>query len=373
MTRYGFVCLLLGALAWGQAANSKAAPAAQPAPGQSSPGTASQPAQGKPQEAEAAQVPPDAPVITIKGLCDPAAAKSPALECRTQITRAEFEKIVDAVQPNMPARLRRQFATRYANVLVMSSKAAEMGLDKGPDFEEHMKLARMQVLATELNKQMQEKAGEVSDKDIEEYYHNNPEKFAQAEMLRIYIPKFQQQPGENENESDKKLSEQEEQKRRQAGEEAMKTEADKLQARAAAGEDFTKLQEEAYQVAGIKTGAPNPNMGKIRSNVLPPSQASAMELKPGEVSPVISDQGGFFVYKLVSKETMPLDQAREEIKGILRSQRLQEETRTLQESATPTLDEAYFGPEAPPRGPTPPGAAGGRPTLGKPDSPPGPR
>jgi hypothetical protein len=79
------------------------------------------------------------------------------------------------------------------------------------------------------------------------------------------------------------------------------------------------------------------------------------------------------VFKLVSKETMPLDQAREEIKNRLRSQRLQDETRALQESATTTLDEAYFGPEAPPRGPMLPGGPGARPSLGKPDSPPGPK
>jgi len=363
MTRYGFVCLLLAAMAWGQAAPPKSTPPAQ------------SPAEGAAQEAEASKVPPDAPVITIKGVCDQSATKTPALECRTVITRAQFEQVVEAVQPNMPARVRRQFATRYANALAMSKKAEEMGLDKGPSYEEHMKLARIQVLATEFNKAMQEKASEISDKDIEDYYNGNKDKFEQIEANRIYIPKAQQPPAEEEKDKDKKPSEEEQKKRTEAAEKAMKDEADKLRARAAAGEDFSKLQAEAYQVAGLKSAAPNTSMGKMRRNMLPPAQQSVMEMKPGEVSPVISDRSGYFIYKLISKDTVPVDQAREEFKGTVRSERLQEEMKSVQEAATPELDEAYFGPEAPrgpapPRGPLPPGAPGATPPA-KPSSPPG--
>lgn len=343
MARYGFVCLLLPLLAWGQASSS--APSAQKQTSQATTANSPQP-KTESQESPSTTVPADAPVITISGVCDTSDKKSPGLECRTQITRAEFEKVVDAVQPNMPPRNRRQFANRYAAILAMSIKAKEMGLDKGPDYEERMKLARMQVLASALNKEIQEKASEISDKEVDDYYKNNPDKFEQADLMRIYIPKTQQTPAEQ----DKKTpSEAEQKKRAEEGEKTMKTEADKLRARAAAGEDFNKLQAEAFQVAGIKSTAPNTSMGKMRRNVLPPSQATVMEMKTGEVSPVIADQSGFFIYKLVSKETMPLDQAREEIKGTLRSQRLQEEMKSVQESATPTLDEAYFGPEAPSR------------------------
>jgi PPIC-type PPIASE domain len=376
MTRHGFVCLLLAAMTWGQAATTKPAPAAQNPAGQSATAPKPGPA-GATQEEEASKVPPDAPVITIKGLCDQSAAKAPALECRTVITRAQFEQVVEAVQPNMPARVRRQFATRYANALAMSKKAEEMGLDKGPEYDEHMKLARIQVLATQLNKALQEKAGEVSDKEIEDYYNSNKDKFEEIEANRIYIPKAQQPAAEQGQEKDKekKVSPEEQKKEAEASEKTMKEEADKLRARAAAGEDFNKLQGEAYQLAGIKSAAPNTTMGKMRRNTLPPSQASVMDLKPGEVSAVIPDQSGYFIYKLISKESMPLDQAREEIKGTLRSQRLQEEMKEVQESATPELDEAYFGPEAPrgpmpPRGPLPPGAPGAVPPA-KPGTPPG--
>ena len=89
-------------------------------------------------------------------------------------------------------------------------------------------------------------------------------------------------------------------------------------------------------------------MGEVRHNGLPPAHASVMDLKAGEVSPVISDPSGYYIYKVVSKDVEPLDKTKEEIRGALRSQRMQEQMQAVQQSATPTLDEAYFGPEMPP-------------------------
>lgn len=332
MTRYGLVCLLLGVLAWGQANTQSQAPQKPMTP----------PAASAPQgEAKPADVPPDTPVITIKGLCaNQTADKAAAADCKTVITRAQFEKMIDAVQPGMPARMRRQFATRYANALVMSEKGEQMGLDKGPDYEEHMKLARLQVLAQELNKALQQKAGEISDKDIEDYYHANQAKFEQADLERIYIPKTQQAPEGKENE---KVTEADQQKQTEASEKAMKIEAEKLHTQAAASGDFAKLQDEAFLTAGIKTGSPTTNMGKMRRTMLPPDQVSVMDLKPGDVSPLITDQNGYFIYKLKSKETIPLDQAKEEIRGTLRAERFQESMKAIEDSATPTLNDAYFG------------------------------
>jgi PPIC-type PPIASE domain len=366
MTRYGFVCLLLGGLAMGQAANTKPATAPQ------APATSTTAAPAAKAASEAPAVAPDAAVITIKGLCAQSTAQKSGAQCETVITRSEFEKVVDAVQPTMPARARRQFATRYANALVMATKAEQQGLDKGPDFDERMQLARIQVLSSELNRDMQEKAAEVSDKDIEDYYHANADKFEQAEVERIYIPKAQQ-PSEDEKKDDKAANAAAEEKRTQDSEQTMKNEADKLRARAAAGEDFAKLQAEAYQVAGIKSAPPNTNMGKVRRSMLPPSQASVMEMKVGEISAVIADQSGLFIYKVKSKEMMPLEQAKDEIKGTLRSEHLQEAMKNMQESTTSTLDEAYFGPEAPPRGGMMPGPGGMPAPPARPTTPPGPK
>jgi PPIC-type PPIASE domain len=360
MKQYGLVCLLLAALAWGQAASSTStAPAGQSG---TSPSAAANPAENK--EGEASKVAPDAPVITINGLCDnPPADNASDPNCKTVITRAEFEKIMDSVQPNMPPRARRQMATRYANFLVMSQKAHEMGLDQGPKFEDRMKLMRIQILSQIFSQAVQEKAGQISDKDIEDYYHSNSAAYEEFDLQRIFVPHSQQLPV-----SKVKLSAAAEKQRQKDAEAVMQKEADKLHVRAVAGESFAKLQDEAYQLAGIKTKAPSTKMGKVRRNGLPPAQASVLDLKTGEISPVLSDQSGYFIYKVGAKDVEPLDQVKDEIRGTLRTQRVQEQMQALQKSATPTLDESYFGPEmAPGHGmPLPPPTAG---PSSKPSSP----
>jgi hypothetical protein len=338
MTKYGLVCLLLATLSWGQAASSPSTPAAP----QSGATPAANATAAK--DADASKVAPDAPVITINGSCEnPPADKAADPNCKTVITRAEFEKILESVQPNMPPRVRRQFATRYASAIVMAQKAHEMGLDQGPKFEDRLKLARLQILSQAFNQAVQEKAGQISDKDIEDYYHNKSADYEEADLQRIFVPHSQQLPA-----SKVKLSAAAEKKRQQDADDVMKKEADQLHARAVAGEGFTKLQAEAFTVAGLKTKAPSVKMGDVRRSGLPPAHASVMDLKTGEISTVRSDQSGYFIYKVGKKEAEPLDKVKDEIRGTLRTQRMQEQMQSVQQSATPTLDEAYFGPEAPP-------------------------
>ncbi len=347
MTRYGLVCLLLVALASGQAASPKSTPAPQkpntPAagvPAGSAPGA--NPA-GMGNQPDTSKVPPDTPVLTINGVCDnPPADKTAASDCKTVVTRDEFEKLVGAIAPMMPPRARRQFATRYADAMVRAQKAHEMGLDQGPQYELHMKLMRVQVLAQALNQAMQEKASEISDKDIGDFYKSNLADYEEVDLQRIFVPFTQQLPTPK-----TKLSEAEEQARSKASEAAMKTEANKLHTRAVAGESFSKLQAQAFVVAWIKSKSPTSAMGKTRRNGLPPSQVSVMELKTGAVSPVLSDQSGYFIYKVGAKDTLALEDVQEEIRGALRNKRMQQQQQAIQQSATTTLDNDYFGPEGP--------------------------
>ena len=352
MNRYGLVCLLLGAIAWGQAAPSSPPPDQKPAT--ATPSAAQAPGAPAAPEDAAAKVPPDAPVITIDGLCDNPPADKSTGSCSTVVTKEQFEKLLQSIQPNLPPRARRQFANRYVNALIMSHKAHEEGLDQGPKFEQRMNLARIQILSQELSQSIQEKAAQISDDDIKDYYGKHEADFEEASLRRIYIPKVQQPA------SKVKLSQAEEDKRAKAGEAAMKAEATKIRARAAAGEDMTKLQQEAFVVAGIKSKSPTTDMGKVRRSSLPPDQASVMDLKTGAVSQLVSDQSGYYVYKVGVKDTLALDKVQDEIKGTLRSQRMQNDMQAVEHSATPKLDEAYFGPEMPQRGmmPMPPGGPG---------------
>ena len=83
------VCLLLAGLAYGQAAQ----PATPPAAGAKARTSAS----AAPDKAPEVKIGPDDPVITLKGFCTDATQQGDA--CKTVITRAQFEKLVDALQP----------------------------------------------------------------------------------------------------------------------------------------------------------------------------------------------------------------------------------------------------------------------------------
>jgi hypothetical protein len=363
MKRYGFVCLLLGALTWGQAAAPTAAPAQKPAaPAAEKPAaapTAEKPAtapgaEAQAQEDAASKVAPDATVITVDGLCEKPPADKTAGACKTTFTREQFEKVLTAVQPNMPARGRRQFANRYVNALIMGQKAHEQGLDQGPAFEQRMALARIQILSQMLNQSMQEKASQISEDDIKDYYEKNKADFRETALHHVFIPRAQTQN------SKVKLSKAEQDKAAKEGEATMKAEADKIHTRAAAGEDLNKLQEEAFQVAGIKTKSPSTDMGQVRPNGLPAAQTSVFDLKTGAVSQVFSDASGYFIYKVGAKETLPMEKVEDEIRATLRGQRMQAAMQGVQQSATTTLNETYFGPDMPmrPGMPMPPGMPG---------------
>ena len=254
------------------------------------------------------------------------------------VTKAQFEDLVATLAPNLPPTARRQLATRYAMGLAMAQQAHAMGVDKGPRFEELLKLARMQVAAQQLSQALQDKASQIPDKDIEDYYKANPEGYQEVTAERLYIPLSKQTEP-----SKVKLSEEELKRRKETGDAAMKTEAETLRKRAAAGEDFTKLQAEGFQAAGYKTPPPSAEPQKLRRTGLPANQLFIMDLKSGDVTPVITDASGYTIYKIKEKSAVPLEQAKEEIRGTLKSQRLQQSMQAVQQASTPVLNDDYFG------------------------------
>jgi hypothetical protein len=377
MFRQLVVCLLLAAFVSGQTA-----PPATPAPAAPAGAPTAAPAPGKAPETPAPPtVNPDDPVVTIKGFCNDASLTGDA--CKTVITKAQFEKLADTLQPNMSPAMRRQLATAYARMLAMSSAAEKRDLDKTPHFEEAMRFARMQILSSELSKALQADSGNVSDTDIQDYYQKNQPNFEQATFIRIFVPhtKRVETPapplkkatrsaaGKTDDDdknaapaktsttakaAPKKLTPEEQQKQ---GEEAMKKEAERLRTQLVAGADPEKLQKAAFAAGGLPGTPPPAKMEKVRRTSLPPSHQAVMELKEGEVSEVISDPSGNYIYKMVSKELMPLDTVKTEIKNTISAQRYRESMQKFQNNAE--LNDAYFGPSRMPgmpmpRGPKPP-------------------
>jgi hypothetical protein len=301
--------------------------------------------------ASAASVSPESPVITIEGVCDhpsdsgtpndatkaeenaaaakTASAVSASSACKTIVTKAQFEKLVDALNPQMTGMVRRQLAASYPRLLLFADKARALGLDQDPSFAERMRFASIQVLAQSLNRYFEQQANSVSDADVQEYYNANPIKFERADLMRILVPR-------QAREASKPAS-------GGQADDTMLALAQKLRARATAGEDFQRLQKDAFEAAHISSGSPNVSMGKIAVTRLPVTQQKVFEMQPGQVSEVIIDSSGYYIYKMVSKELVPLSQTSKEIRKSIASQRVQDSVNSLTNSLKFDLNPMYFG------------------------------
>ena len=372
MRKSWLLCVLLGTLAWGQAAPS--APAAAPA--QAAPSGATQSQKPAVPADTSASVPDAAAVITVKGVCSappkgaatagaaakPAESATSTEDCKTVITKAEFERLMASI-PNSSPQMRKQVQGLLPRLIAMSEAAKKKGLDKTPEFKELVKVQTMQILANELTRNVQAEAARVPEEEIEHYYKSNLQTFEQFNLERLFVPRSKQVEADarDDDEKDEKLTAEQKKAKEDAdkakaaeGEKAMVKLADDLRARAAAGEDFVKLQKEAFEAAGMKIESPTVSLPKVRRTGLPAAHVAVFELKVGEVSAVINDSGGHYIYKVTGRETIAYDQAKEEIRSKRQNDRAKEMMEKINSSFTVETNEAYFGPGGPAAAPPPP-------------------
>jgi PPIC-type PPIASE domain len=324
------VCLLLAAVALGQSTSAptlKPRSEASPAP--------------KPAATENAAPAPGSPIITIQGLCEnPVGSGATPSDCKTIITREDFEKVAPA---NLPGAQKKRVADQYIQALLLAGKARESGVDHSPEFEKQMYFLRLRALATAGYQDLQKQTSNVSDIEVEDYYKQHLADFKAISFDKLYVPKQKVLETSALKPNDPDL-----QKKREASETEMKAEADKLRARAAAGEDFTKLQQEAYDFAGLKQTAQNTHMDNQRKGAILPADASIFELKTGDVSRVFNAPAGFMVYKITEIKDLPVTTVHDEIARALQAEKLKAAMDGLQNSVKTTLDESYFATPAPP-------------------------
>ena len=298
-------------------------------------GTISAPAAGNPDTVGMNQ-----PVITLKGGCAPIGNLAPAADCVSSVTRAQFEKLANALQPGMPADAKRTFATNYSKLLIYADVARALHLENDPNVQQIMQFVTNQVLAEGLRRHYVEEYSHPTDQQIQNYYTRNSAKYVEATLQRIIIPR---KPVAG----DKPV----------AGQGDEQAAAEKIRQQWVAGGDPVKLQQSAYEAAGVTgAGTPDVNLGVRSPGSMPVTQESVFQLKAGEVSQLYSDAAASYIYKAVSVRQIPLSEVKDSITKTLQQQLLQEKLEEIGKSATPVIDEAYFGPAPGPGTP----AAGGR-------------
>ncbi|MGZ4816111.1 MAG: peptidylprolyl isomerase, partial [Terriglobales bacterium] len=273
-------------------------------------------------------------------------ANSP--DCKTVVTKAAFEKLVNILNPKMPGATRENLANDYAKMIVLSHDAKKRGVENTERYKELVRFATMQLASQELFHMMQEES-KPTEAEVDKYYHDHLPKFEEISLKRIFIPR---------NRADAKAED------KMPTDEDLQAEGEKLKARLHGGEDFDKVQKEVYTSKGYEAPPPPTNISGWRAESLPPDQKSLAELKQGELSPVMVEAAGAYIYRLEEKKTAPLETVKPGIEAELSKEALNAKMQALLSSIKPELNNAYFHPPAPPAAPAegvvaPPGAPEG--------------
>jgi len=336
MIRIFITSLVAGTCAFAQ---TPVAPSAQTL---SRPPAAQQPAPPLPQQSfNPDSVPPNAAVVMLHGVCPNNAAsaktgpsKDGSLKdssCQTVITKEQFNAMLSgmsvAAQITTPAAMR-NFAESYSQLLALANEGEKAGAENDPRFQELMRIARLRALADTYRHSLDEKYSNPSQQEIEAYYNENIAKYDSFKVERVIVPSVN--PGRTpaaRAENDKKIQQL----------------ANDIRERAARGEETQKLQDEVYKVLALPS-SPKTDLGIKRRGSLPVViEKDLLALKPGEVTKLESEMSGFNIYKLRSRDTIPLEYVKAEIAHDLHQKNLEVAIKAATGNVHPELNEQFFG------------------------------
>lgn len=317
---------------------------------------------GQPQPFNPDNVAPNAPVMTIHGVCpkDTASASTGSAKadsCQTVITKEQFNSMLSgmnlAAQISSPAAMR-TFAESYSQLLALASEGEKNGAENDPRFQELMKVARIRALADSYRHSLDEKFSNPSQQEIQAYYNENISRYDSFKVERIIVPSI--------NPSRTPAA-------RAENEKKVQQLASDIRERAARGEETQKLQDEVYKILALPS-PPKTDLGMKRRGVLPVAiEKDLLALKPGEVTKLETEMSGFNIYKLRSRDTIPLEYVKAEIVRDLHQKNIEVAIKAVTGNLHPEFNEQFFGPTGRPGGPVlrnprstaVPGAAAGNP------------
>jgi hypothetical protein len=341
MIRIFLVSLLAGASAFAQTAGAPAGQAWTGAPGpQAAPPPIQQPAYNPD------NVAPDAAVVVVHGVCPNNAAPGSPDACKVVITKQQFIAMLGgmnvASQLSTPSAMR-SFAESYSQLLALAGAGEKLGAEKDPRFQELMRIARIRALADTYRHSLEEKYSNPSQQEIEAYYNENISRYDSFKIERVIIPSI------NPNRTPTGRAEYEKKFQKLAAD---------IRERAARGEETQKLQDEVYKALSLPS-PPKTDLGMKRRGTLPAGiEKDLLALKPGEVTRLEAELSGLNIYKLRSRDTIPVEFVKAEIVRDLRQKNMEVAIKAVTGSIHPELNEQFFGPV---------GGRGG-PLLGKPQS-----
>ena len=294
-------------------------------------------------------LPPTATVITVHGSCTthtgakPTGAKGAAAkDCTTRITKKQFDTLLNMVMPpnqSPTPQMRRTLAQRYVELLAVAEAAQKAGVENSPEYA----LLRLRGLAEAYQRELDLKYKKVPPSETEAYYNQHKGEFESATLRRLYIPKAD--PAKPKATADEKAAFAK--KAQEIG--------DQMQQRANKGEDMEALEKDAYSKLGLTITPPSTQIGPVRKGALPAATdkqifalAQGGTYKDDEPTAVV-------IYKVESKETLPLDKVKDEIARKMERQKMDSTMKAITSSVKADYNDKYFGPATASTSPEPPG------------------
>lgn len=276
--------------------------------------------------AKRAEIPPQTKIITIRYRCaNPAGTGTQT--CETGVTRAEFDELVAALNPQMDGTSRQALSGEYAQLLIMAIAARSQKVDQTPEVRTLLNFSRLQILSSQLVKKINSNPPKVSAAEVETYMREHARDYEQVVVRRIMI-------AARANDASAKST--------VDGGTSRAALAQSIHERALKGEDFDQLQRE---VSGPATSGASTDtrIGPASCLILPVEHNEVCGLQPGAVSNVITDPRGFYIYRMESRQGRPGDEVRKEVREKLERERLQKVLENLRTPVALQLDERYFG------------------------------
>jgi peptidyl-prolyl cis-trans isomerase C len=248
-------------------------------------------------EARAGQpIPPDRRDEIMRGAIDQLVVYTLlSQESRTRGIKVEETEIDAKI-----AQLKKQFATEEA-----FDKAVK---DRGMTPESLRKDARVDISVTKLIEAETASLPGPSDLEAKDFYDKNPERFKQPEM--VHASHILVRVDEKADAAAKKKA---------------RAEIDSVLKQAKAGVDFAKLAKEHSQDSSAAQGG---DLGEFaKGRMVPEFDKVAFELKPGQISDVVTTQFGYHIIKVIDRkpgQTVPFEATSQQIKQFLTAQKKQQ-------------------------------------------------
>lgn len=267
----------------------------------------------------------------------------------TQVTKEEIDYLIKNLRPQLQRAIaergRKPVGNEYAMMVLLSQKAESEHLDTSPDFQRKIKLDKLQMLAQEEYRIMEESI-QISPSEISSYYNAHKSDFEQVKFREFGVMKKPADakagtPGLSDTEARARLA-----------------------AIRKAIEAGTDIKEVAKKFDVPRVVVVNPEPVTARRGEMPPAlDKVAFALKDNQFSEPVDTAHSVVLLQVLEHQQPTEKDVSDQIENVLRQQKLQAALDDLKAKANIWMDPEYFketasspvpAPSAPPAAPKAP-------------------